>query len=119
MPTGSLGRARPGVCDGAAQTARKHASSSTPPICFFDRKRVVYESLEERFNRFAALPLRIATEQFHATGTFNDGSTQDLTKSVTWSTSKTAVAFADGRQRATVWWRFVWIGIDRARKALV
>ena len=32
------------------------------------------------------------TEQFTATGTFSDGSTQNLTNSVTWSSSNTAVA---------------------------
>ncbi len=33
-----------------------------------------------------------ATEQFHATGTFTGGQTQDITKSVTWSSSAPAVA---------------------------
>ena len=33
-----------------------------------------------------------ATEQFHATGTFTGGKTQDITKTVTWSSSATSVA---------------------------
>src|SRR5208283_3696117 len=32
------------------------------------------------------------TEQFRATGTFSDNSTQDITASVTWSSSATSVA---------------------------
>jgi trimeric autotransporter adhesin len=39
----------------------------------------------------ASMPLGTA-QQFTATGTFNDGSTQDITGSVTWSSSNTSVA---------------------------
>ncbi len=36
-----------------------------------------------------------ATQQFHATGTYTDGSTQDLTTSVSWATSASSVASID------------------------
>ena len=42
----------------------------------------------------ATIPLQ-TTLQFHATGTYTDNSTQDLTTSVTWSVSDTSVAQVD------------------------
>src|SRR5271170_1365546 len=62
LPTGRPGRARPVVCDGATQTARKHARKAPATTCVFDRNRLVYGSLEDRFNRFAALPPALQIE---------------------------------------------------------
>src|SRR4029077_16943677 len=42
-----------------------------------------------------------STDQFTATGTFTDGSTQNLTNSVTWSSSNAAVATINGNGLAT------------------
>ncbi|HAS55300.1 MAG TPA: hypothetical protein DCS42_14830 [Nitrospiraceae bacterium] len=42
-----------------------------------------------------------ATQQFTATGTYSDGSTQDLTSSVTWTSSDTTVAPIDSAGLAT------------------
>ena len=42
-----------------------------------------------------------ATQQFHATGTYTDGSTADLTSSVTWSSSDPSLATVDANGLAT------------------
>jgi hypothetical protein len=42
-------------------------------------------------------------EQFAATGTFSDGSSQDLTRSVTWASATPAVASLSARGLATTW----------------
>jgi len=42
-----------------------------------------------------------ATQQFHATGTYTDGSTADLTSSVIWSSSDPSVATVDANGLAT------------------
>ena len=47
------------------------------------------------------------TEQFTATGTFSDGSTQDLTTQVTWASATTSVATIPNPDRA---WPPPWPG---------
>jgi len=42
-----------------------------------------------------------STQQFHATGTFTDGSTQDLTNTVTWLSDNILVAVMDNKGLAT------------------
>ena len=47
-----------------------------------------------------------ATQQFTATGTYSDGSTQNITSTVTWSSAATAVATINSAGLATA----IWIG---------